>query len=134
MHDLEHACRRLGAHQNPVPNVLQVTTLQKGPRPNYNSIIQFIVPMDAAFLRYFTATPLRLEVNQVTGGFAWAEVGRALLDLKTVSDDLRGETLGGRPRRRSLQVHGCAGAQLGSVTVRAFLLSITCCVTVSLPA
>ena len=95
---------------------VQVTTLQMGPRPNYNSIIQFIVPMDATFLRYMCSTQLRLELNQVTG-FSWSEVGRAQLDLSEVTEDLRLETAGGRPRRRNLKVVGSAGTALGSVTV-----------------
>ena len=44
---------------------VQVSTLQTGPRPNYNSTIQYVVPMDAPFLRYLSATSLRLELNQV---------------------------------------------------------------------
>jgi hypothetical protein len=97
--------------------LVQVSTLQMGPRPNYNSHIQFIVPMDATFLRYLSATVLRLELNQVIG-FNWSEIGRAQLQLAEVKEDLRLETFGARPRRRNLNVVGSAGVPLGTVTVR----------------
>ena len=96
---------------------MQVSTLQHGPRPAYDSTVQFVVPMSATFLRYLAATVLRVELNQLVG-YAWREVGRAHLPLAQVREDLRLETMGAAPRRRTLQVQGPGGANLGSLTVR----------------
>ena len=93
----------------------QVSTRQIGRQPKYDTTIQFIVPMDFTFLKYFATSALQLELNQAHG-FEFTEIGRSQLQLATVRQDL--ETTPNVPVRRSLKIHGAADRLIGEVTVR----------------
>ena len=96
---------------------VQVSTLQKGPKPRYKTTLQFIVPMDAAFGRYMAAEWLCLSLNQAVG-HSFAEIGRAMLPLSELFEAFRVQLRGARPVTRHLPVKGPGKCILGSVEVR----------------
>lgn len=95
----------------------QVSTKQTGRRPNYDTTIQFIVPMDFNFLYFLTTNYLTLELNQALGS-DFSEIGVAQLSLQEVKKQLECSS-GSKPHTRNLRLLGAGNSDLGTITVRA---------------
>lgn len=94
----------------------QVSTKQTGCRPDYDTTIQFIVPMDYKFLLFLLTRHLVLELNQALGS-DFSEIGVAQLSLAEVKKQLELSS-GVKPHTCTLKLLGAGNSDLGTITVR----------------